>query len=114
MENESRQHARAQLSAIRVRFERAADGESTTEELEALDIGRGGLFLKTASPLAVGKRLELEVHVGGESKPIAVLARVAWVREADGGEKLPAGMGLKFIDVEEEALERIGELVSKR
>jgi uncharacterized protein (TIGR02266 family) len=111
MATDSRQHPRAHLPAVRVRYARAS-GEST--EGDAIDIGPGGLFVKTDAPLPPGKRLDIEIHVGGDPRPIGVLARVIWTRALPVDEERPAGMGLKFVDIEDDARDRIGALVTTR
>ncbi len=63
------------------------------------NLSRGGLFLPTPEPLAHGAELTLSLRVPGRDKPMAVAARVQWVRERDspGG---PAGMGVSFRDID--------------
>jgi hypothetical protein len=51
--------------------------------------------------LAVGKRIALEIHIPGESAAWSAVGRVVWVRGE--AEAATAGMGVKFIDVDDAA-----------
>ncbi len=106
MTTERRTDARGKSSA-RVTFTDATS--DTPSEGELHDIGRGGMFVATKTPLPVGKRIDVDVHAEGSS-PITGMARVVWVRDA-AHDDLPAGMGIKFIDVDDAALAAIDELV---
>lgn len=111
MAEERRSAPRARISGVRVTYDSAA-GEDV--ETDALNIGRGGLFVTAAKPLAVGKRIALDIQVTGEPTPWSALGRVVWARERDGGEGLPPGMGVKLIDVEDSVLATIDGLVEGR
>src|ERR1700722_9174064 len=97
MAEERRSSYRIRLSGVRVLYESAA-GERI--EANALDLGGGGLFVRTAAPLAVGKRISLEIEVIGETGPWSAVGRVAWVREKSECEGSPPGMGIKLIDAD--------------
>ena len=105
MTPERRTTARGKATS-RVTFTDAAS--DTPSEGALRDIGRGGMFVATDAKLAVGKRIEFEVHV--TPTPVAGMGRVIWVREAASGD-LPAGLGIKFIDVDNDALVAIDRLV---
>src|SRR6185312_8715000 len=106
MTTERRTDARGKAIA-RVTFTDARSDKPAEGQLR--DIGRGGMFVATTSPVPLGKRLDFEVTLatGGT---IAGMARVVWVRDAAAGD-LPAGMGIKFIDVDNDALVAIDRLV---
>jgi uncharacterized protein (TIGR02266 family) len=99
------------MSGVRVSYEGAS---GTSVEADALDISRGGLFIRTASPLAVGKRISVEIHVVGESSPWAALGRVVWARTKGEGDHAPPGMGVKLIDAEETVFAAIERMVDSR
>lgn len=105
MTTERRTHARGKQT-LRVTFTDATSDKPSEGTLR--DIGRGGIFIVTDVKLAAGKRIEFEVHV--TPTPIAGMGRVIWVREQDHGD-LPAGLGIKFIDVDNDALIAIDRLV---
>ena len=110
MADERRSARRARIPRARVIYE-SATGDQI--EAVAVNIGRGGLFIRTASPLAVGKRLSLEIQVRGELAPWSALGRVVWLREQEDGERRPAGMGVKLIDVEDSVCDAIERLVAR-
>jgi uncharacterized protein (TIGR02266 family) len=111
MAEERRSAPRARISGVRVTYEGATGDHIATE---ALNLGRGGLFVLTAKPLAVGKRLNLEIQVVGEVAPWSALGRVVWTRLQDEGERSPPGMGVKLIDVEDAVVAAIELLVVGR
>jgi uncharacterized protein (TIGR02266 family) len=114
MVEERRSVRRARVSGVRVAYESAA-GEQA--KAAALDLGRGGLFVQTESPLPVGKRMALEIQVLGEeqsTEPWAALGRVVWARQTAEGELRPAGMGVRLIDADDSVLTAIDRLVEMR
>jgi uncharacterized protein (TIGR02266 family) len=111
MPDERRSSHRIHLSGVRVTYE-SAGGESI--EADVLDLGTGGVFVRTAAPLPVGKRISLEIQVIGERGPWGALGRVVWVREKGEGDKAPPGMAVKFIDADEAVLAAIERLVDTR
>jgi uncharacterized protein (TIGR02266 family) len=64
----------------------------------SINLSRGGIFLETEHPAAIGDAIALEFTVPGLG-PIQVTGRVAWQRPPglDG----PAGVGIQFQDVDE-------------
>lgn len=111
MADERRSARRARLSGVHVTYESAA-GDRV--EGEVRDLAAGGLFICTAAPLAVGKRIALDLHVAGEEGPWAALGRVVWTRPASEGDDKPAGMGVKLIDVDDVGVAAIQRLVEAR
>jgi uncharacterized protein (TIGR02266 family) len=109
MPDERRTARRAILPGVRATFE-GATGQQ--QQADVPNLGRGGLFLETESPVPAGKRLSLEIHVIGQPAPWSALGRVAWARWLAGDEG-PAGMGIKLIDVEDEVSSAIESLVER-
>ena len=98
MPDDRRSARRARLSGVRVTYESSA-GE--VHAADVADLSREGLFVATTAPLAVGKRISLEIQVAGEAAAWPALGRVVWVRAVSEGDDLPAGMAVKIIDVED-------------
>jgi hypothetical protein len=74
------------------------------------DISLGGLRALSDEPQRVGARLELElVFPGGESA--TCLAEVVWADELVPGAPARFEMGLRFLQVEPEDLERIAAVL---
>jgi uncharacterized protein (TIGR02266 family) len=109
MPDERRTARRAILPGVRATFE-GATGQQ--QQADVHNLGRGGLFLQTDSPVPVGKRLALEIHVIGQPAPWSALGRVAWARWLAGDDG-PAGMGVKLIDVEDDILAALESLVER-
>jgi type IV pilus assembly protein PilZ len=75
----------------------------------SINLSKGGIFLETTEPLAVGEPLTLEFDVPGAGT-LRVDGVVAWVRQGstDG---MPDGMGIQFQELDERYGERIDALV---
>jgi uncharacterized protein (TIGR02266 family) len=110
MADERRSARRAHIGGVRVTYE-SATGDRV--ETVAHDLARSGLFVRAAKPLAVGKRIALEIQVIGEQGTWSALGRVVWTRETPDGDR-PAGMGVKLIDIEESVVAVIDRLVETR
>jgi len=76
------------------------------------NLSRGGLFVSTREPEAVGTELLLSLRVPGREPPVSLEARVRWLRERDS-EEGPAGMGLSFADLDDLLGEHIDTLVTR-
>jgi uncharacterized protein (TIGR02266 family) len=111
MPDERRRAPRARVSGARIKYENAA-GELLSALV--LDVGRGGVFIRTDKPSPAGKRLALEIDVQGEAVSWAALGRVRWTRAVGEGEERPPGMGIAFIDVDDAVLAAIDRVVSAR
>ena len=111
MANDRRSAPRASLAGIRATYE-GAGGDP--QDADAVNLSTGGIFLRSDAPLAVGKRVSLDLHVAGEAAPWSALGRIVWVRPADEGDERPAGMGVKLIDVEDTVVDAIERLVASR
>ena len=111
MPEDRRSARRARLSGVRVSYE-SATGD--VHEAEVANLSRDGIFIESPSPLAVGKRLALELLVAGETGAWAALGRVIWIRTASEGDDRPAGMAVKIIDIEESVAIAIDRLIETR
>jgi len=106
MTPERRTAARGHASAKVALTDAAGD---KTVEGDLGNVGRGGLFVASSMQLPVGKMVDVEIRTEAGAT-IAGMGRVIWVRDMAQGD-LPAGMGVKFIDVDNEALLAIDRLV---
>ena len=75
------------------------------------NLSRGGVFVPCPDPLPVGTQLQLELTVPGDEVPTCLEGEVRWVRQFDATEG-PAGMGIKFRDLDSALGRRIDGLVS--
>ena len=111
MAEERRSAHRVRISGVRVTYE-SATGEAV--EADVVDLGSGGMFVRTAAPMAVGKRVSLDLHVVGEPGPWSALGRVVWTRTKGEGDAAPPGMAVKVIDADEAVIAAIERLVETR
>jgi uncharacterized protein (TIGR02266 family) len=81
------------------------------------DLSKGGMFLATDHMLPIDAVVRLCLELPEGSSELNVLARVAYVRTpediAAGGEK-PAGMGVQFIDLDDDTLMLVETFISER
>ncbi len=81
------------------------------------NIGKGGLFIKTSNPLPEGESFILKLKLPGIEEQLKINCVVAWVNRDDKEPDNPAGMGLKFIDMninERKLLDQyIGSILAK-
>lgn len=64
----------------------------------ARNIGRGGTFVQTSRPLAIGTKLRFSLNVPNMDKPILLLGQVQWrVTPEQSHEGQPPGMGIGFV-----------------
>jgi len=62
-----------------------------------------GMFIKTDSPKPAGSVFIFEIWLGEEHKLVHGLGEVVWVRHEDERADRPAGMGIRFIKIDEES-----------
>src|SRR6185503_9882722 len=76
------------------------------------DVSRGGIFIKTPSPFPPGTLLKFEIRIQDEQSVLAGVGRVVWKRETnEASADLPAGMGVKFIKIDDKSKGLIQRLV---
>jgi CRP/FNR family transcriptional regulator, cyclic AMP receptor protein len=64
------------------------------------NISSGGLFVKTEKPLPQGEQFLLRLHLPELPDPLRISCEVVWARSpAEASLKEPAGMGVKFIEM---------------
>jgi uncharacterized protein (TIGR02266 family) len=79
-----------------------------------LDISKGGLFIKSKTPMSIGTLLKFEFRLKDESRLIHGVGRVVWKRDEDGGAGKAPGMGIKFIKMDPESRALVDKMVGKR
>lgn len=87
-------------ASLKVKY-KSASVDEFIEQFGA-DVSRGGIFIKTKKPLDTGALLKFEFQLQTGAPVIHGVGRVAWRRgEAHARADLPAGMGIKFIKLDE-------------
>src|SRR6476659_9138812 len=79
----------------------------------ATNISRGGIFINTRNPLAVGSTVRLIISLPDTAFPFDLSGRVMRVNEFDNPSNQVPGMGIEFIDVDEEKRARIERFVER-
>lgn len=107
MPAERREPAAAVRAPFPVEVACASDVRAGTRRYLAHNLSGGGLFLKTLLPLEPGTLLRCAFHLPDGAPPLIALARVAWRRGASPIRDLPAGMGVRFLDLNDADRRRI-------
>lgn len=79
----------------------------------AVNLSGGGMFINTSAPLPVHSSVELVVSLPDARAPLELNGRVARVSAADNAEHHTAGMGIEFVDVDDDKRERIERFVTR-
>lgn len=79
----------------------------------AVNISRGGIFINTRNPLAVGTTVRLIISLPDTPFPFDLTGRVTRVNEFDNPSNQVPGMGIEFVDVDEEKRARIERFVGR-
>ncbi len=89
---------------------RTVDGFITDS---AVNISRGGIFINTRKPLPVGTTVRLIISLPDTAFPFDLSGRVARVNEFDNPANQVPGMGIEFVDVDDEKRGRIERFVDR-
>lgn len=113
MGENTRKNRRAKVLSMTVRYRSATLGEFI--EHHSYDVSKGGMFIKTPSPFPPGTLLKFEVKIADEQRVMQGVGRVVWKRDQDGpSEDDPAGMGIKFIKIDDASRGVIDRLLGER
>lgn len=105
---DKRRHPRAPLSLlIQFRFDSLDDFMSEY----AIDISYGGMFIRTNEPREEGSMVYLQFSLKGGAKLIEGLGRVVRVNQPGGPQA--AGMGVEFVNFDDESMALIEDIVRK-
>jgi uncharacterized protein (TIGR02266 family) len=113
MTQDTRKDRRVKIVSLNVRYKSATIDEFI--ENHAHDVSRGGIYIKTANPFPVGTLLKFEIRLVADQPVITGVGRVVWKRDTpqDSADQ-PAGMGVKFIKVDDASRVIIDRLASSR
>jgi type IV pilus assembly protein PilZ len=75
------------------------------------NISVGGMFVKTDDPRLPGTFFRFEIRLADDAPLVAGLAKVLWTREGAQAPDRPAGMGVRFIQLEDEGRSLIEQIV---
>jgi uncharacterized protein (TIGR02266 family) len=81
----------------------------------AADVSRGGIFIRTREPLAVGTRLRLEFTLQDAAPLLAGEGTVVWIREHDPArENVTPGMGVRFDKLTPESQPTLEKILAEK
>lgn len=78
------------------------------------NISMGGMFIRTESPQPPGTIFDFEFTLGDGYTLIHGIGEVVWVRERDEGPDRPAGMGVRFLNLDPESRQLVDRIVLER
>lgn len=79
----------------------------------AVNISKGGLFINSRQPLPSGTTVRLIVSLPDAAFPFDLTGRVCRVSEPNNPGNEPPGMGIEFVDIDEDKRARIEKFVEK-
>ncbi len=80
----------------------------------AVNISKGGIFINTRKPLPVGTTVRLIISLPDDTAfPFDLTGRVARVNEFDNPSNQVPGMGIEFVDVDDDKRARIERFVER-
>ena len=78
-----------------------------------INVSRGGAFVRTAEPLAPGRRILLELDLPSGA-PLEAIGRVAWTRRTlRSGAQPDSGVGVEFLGGSSEQLAALDEFLTR-
>ncbi len=80
----------------------------------AQDISEGGMFLRSAAPAPPGARIVFAIRLADGYTLVRGVGEVMWTREPGEDPSKPPGMGIRFVELEEEGRQLIRKLVDER
>jgi len=81
-----------------------------------VNIGKGGVFIKTSKPLQKREKISLRILLPDGGKELEVTGEVIWSSEKKHRTPIgeyPPGMGVKFVDLSAEDKERIDRVLRR-
>jgi uncharacterized protein (TIGR02266 family) len=79
----------------------------------AVNISRGGMFINTRNPLAVGTTVRLIISLPDTAFPFDLNGRVTRTAEFNNPSNQVPGMGIEFVNVDDEKRARIERFVER-
>jgi uncharacterized protein (TIGR02266 family) len=105
LRSERRRHLRREVPVLRVG---GADSKGVFFGY-AKTIGTGGMFLSSVNPKKVGQEFQITFRLPGDKEDIRCRCVVAWVREYSSLKDTEPGMGVRFLDLDDDTKKRIEE-----
>lgn len=106
---------RSRRDSVRVPTRIKASFESLGSFRDSImtNLSRGGVFVCTDCPLAIGEKVTLRISVEGEGTPLDVPARVVSTGVQGNFSTQRKGMGVAFLDMDPELRRRVDALYER-
>ena len=78
------------------------------------NVSVGGIFVATHALKPLGERVDVTLRLPDSEEPLTAVAEVRWLREYSERSDSSPGMGLRFIEIADAALERIKRFLEAR
>lgn len=78
------------------------------------DLSVGGIYVVTSRDLPVDSLVDLEFTVGGIDRTFELLGEVKWRQLQPVGDETRCGLGIEFLDLDDEQREALQEFVEQR
>jgi len=96
VDSEDMYKERRKFSRFPIKSRCWCEAKTITMYVEMLNIGQGGAFIKTFSPLPIGDLVKVRWKSMVSGQEFIIPSEVVWRREFSSNPNLPPGMGLKF------------------
>jgi uncharacterized protein (TIGR02266 family) len=80
----------------------------------AENLSAGGVFIATHVVKPVGERIEISIRLPDREAPIEAVGEVRWTREFSETSNVPPGLGVRFVELKDGALEAIAKFLQAR
>ena len=105
--SDKRAHPRATVAPFEVRYRKGSEQVVA----RGLNLSISGAFVETTRFLPVGDVFQAQA-VFADGRRLAIIAEVIWGTNGDDEKKTPAGLGVKFLDVDDKDLPYLKDLVA--
>jgi uncharacterized protein (TIGR02266 family) len=78
----------------------------------ALEVEQGGVFVATYRPVSIGTLVDLRLSLPDHDEPFTLSGVVRWTRPHIEGSDGVAGVGVKFVDLTEDARDTITQFAN--
>jgi len=103
---------RSARSPVEIKVDYRSVGRFLTDY--SVNLSRTGLFVQTCLPLDPGEHVRLRLSLPEAEAPFALDGVVKWVSKRDDDVDHPAGMGIEFLEVDEELERHVERLLARR
>jgi type IV pilus assembly protein PilZ len=77
------------------------------------DLGAGGVFIETSTPLSQGSTVELTFTIPDSKETLQAEGEVIWVQQADSSQDFKPGMGVQFKAFSSEQRQSLNRFVER-